>query len=121
MNDDNGNGYQEPLFNYPGKTLGESLRDEGISLVSENAGKWMDMALLVVKHLPLDWSGMGEDIRVIVCDRIGPPHNPHAWGALTRMSLQREFIKRNGERRQMRDPRSHARMSDVYLKVARFQ
>jgi hypothetical protein len=115
------NGYQDPLFNYPDKTLGEKLRDEGISTVSANAGSWMDMAMLVVKHLPHEWTGMGEDIRVIVCDRIGPPHHQNAWGALTRMARDKQHIERTGEMRKPRDPSSHARMTQVYRKVARFQ
>ncbi len=107
----------DDLFSFYAKNSGEKLRDAGIALVTENSGTWMQRAKdAVYRYLPSDWVGTGEDIRGIVTRVIGEPHNPHAWGALTKtLSEPRTgLLIDTGTVRKMLEPKSHARRTPVY-------
>ncbi len=98
-----------PLFS------GELLRDEGISKVSENNGKWMELCVTRFSHV--GWQDFtGEDVRFYCSQMVGCPTHPNAWGALINTLVRRKIIRPTGEYRAMRDDSSHARKTPVYSK-----
>ena len=96
---------------------GRQLRDDAFEKVWREA--WMRAALSRVALLPDDWVGTGEDIRFILMGSMGlvPPHHPNAWGALINHCLRTGLLEKMKERRNMRDPSSHARETSVYGKL----
>lgn len=92
----------------------KAARDAALSQVAGNAGDWMaravDVAVSVLPTRPF----IGEDLRPLVTAVIGPPHHPNAWGALTRILLDRKQIVPTGTWRAMRARGSHARQSPEY-------
>ncbi len=104
-----------PLFG------GELLRDEGISKVSENNGKWMELCVREAqRYFPLEsdfrTTFTGEDIRFYLSQTVGCPAHSNAWGALVNTLVRRKIIRPTGEYRAMRDQNSHARKTPVYTK-----
>lgn len=90
-----------------------AARDAALTQVRDNAGPWFDQALAYLARLR-QWTGTGEDVRVMVAREIGPPHHHNVWGGVIRTALMRGYLVRTGERRQMRSVRAHARTTDVY-------
>lgn len=93
-------------------------RDEGIAKVSKNNGAWLEECIKLVEQHATNWYHFtGEDIRHI-CEAawLIPAHH-NAWGALTSSLIKRGLIRKTGNYRQMRDPRSHARMTATYERV----
>ena len=89
-------------------------RDEALALVTDNAGpSWMDKALAEI--IKVHGEVTGEKIRGIVTHAIGPPHHHNAWGAVVRTAIKRGILHRTGQRVNMMGPKSHARMTDVYV------
>lgn len=105
---------QDFMFDF--RPTAEQLRDEAISRVIFNSGKWMPVALNEVNLLPDDFVGMGEDIRRFVADRIGNPRDEHAWGALVMLAAKRRLIEPIHEFRKPRDPKSHASKKQAWRK-----
>lgn len=94
---------------------GRAARDAALKAVLENAGAFTDQAreafpLLFAKGDRIK----GEDIRVALTDAGIEPHDPHAWGALTKSLIKREYIQPTNEWAQMQAETSHARMTRVY-------
>jgi len=97
---------------------GRELRDEGIASVSENSMSWHDKAFveaLFLRYLDaFPFGFISEDIRQPISDKVGNPHHPNAWGALTMHLEKAGYIRKTGEYRQMRLKSSHARSTPVY-------
>lgn len=93
---------------------GKSRRDDGIKKITFNNAEWMAAAILLLHQLPSGWRGLPEDWRFAMLDTIGPPTNPHAWGALTLKAKKRGLIRPTGNRLKMRARKSNARMTDEY-------
>lgn len=95
---------------------GEAGRDEGIGRVLENTGSWSHRS----RDLVMDTDELtgrlmtGEDIRLYVAARVGSPHHHNAWGGLI-MGLVRRKRLIEVDRVKMRQPRSHARKTPVYI------
>jgi hypothetical protein len=107
------------LFSYYAKS-GDELRDEGLARVSENSGPWMSRAVAAATRvLPRDWTGTGEDIRIIVTREIGKPHSPNAWGALINALAKPGggILIDTGKVRKMKAPKSHSRRTPVYRRA----
>ena len=95
---------------------GELLRDEGIAKVSSNNSDWLKRCIALARHI-VSPSFTAEDIR-LQFEKLGLiPTHPNAWGALTNSLVKRGIIKKTGQYRQMKDPRSHARETAVYTKA----
>jgi hypothetical protein len=93
-------------------------RDAALKRVRKNSGPWFDAAMELVIALAPGWTGIAEDLRRYITRHIGLPHHPGTWGALTRQAIRRKLLIRTGERGPMKDRRSHARQSDIYVRVA---
>src|SRR5262245_59737866 len=76
-------------------------------------GDWEDRAWLRIRMLH-DWTGTGEDLRRLLVPLVGEPSDPHHWGKLVKVAKRRRWLVPTGERRPMREPNSHGRMTDVY-------
>lgn len=98
---------------------GRADRDEALARVAINSGGWFVAAMQIVMRLPAGWTGTGEDLRVHhVQPVIGEPHKPEAWGSLVSQAKRQGWLACTGERRAMKVRKSHARMTDVYRRVA---
>lgn len=97
---------------------GKAARDEGIASVNDNNREWIKAALTFISGVSLDWRGQMEDLRPIMEQNIGAPTKANAYGALTRLALRKQLIRRTGVRVQMKRKDSHARMTDEYRRVA---
>jgi len=96
---------------------GSYLRDTGIALVTENAGDWMDNAKSLVSMFLARHPGRlitGDDIREVVQPRLGPPHHPNAWGALTRSMLVRGRLIPTGRLVKSTRATNHAHANPEY-------
>lgn len=93
---------------------GVKLRDAGIAQVAEHNDSWLDNCISAFQAFPLDLSFTGEDVRMH-CEllKLEPRHH-NAWGALINVLIKRGMMVATGEYRQMRDKRSHARMTPLY-------
>jgi hypothetical protein len=98
---------------------GKTARDAALAQVAANAGPWRTRAILSVHALPLDWVGIGEDVRLHVVRQIGNPHDQHAWGELIKACVASGMLVPTGEVRHMRVRKSHARQSPVYRRWGR--
>ena len=101
------------------KTLGDTLRDVGVKLVSENSGDFMDDSISLIKlighasrHRQLFFTG--EDLRVMLTDNDITPHHSNAWGALILTLNQQKVIRKTGQFVKMTDPRSQSRLTPLY-------
>lgn len=91
-------------------------RDIALARVERHAGpKWSDAAQDAIRSLPAGLRLTGEGIRAHVSARIGEPHSPNAWGAVVRMAVIRGVLVRTGEWTPMTHPKSHARLTPIYL------
>ena len=93
-----------------------TARDAALTTVSANAGSWMEEALEAVRHSPL-LTATGEDIRLYVEKRIGPPHHHNAYGALIMNAVRRGYIVPTGRYLKMRTPKSHGRKTPEYRRA----
>lgn len=94
---------------------GEVLRDKGLEKVSTNNSQWLEKCLSAITSTNWGERGFtGEEIREEMQLRGLNPSHHNAWGALISVLVKRGIITRTGERRKMRDPQSHARLTDVY-------
>lgn len=115
---DNGRGgsYDMPLFDLDRhRRTGEQLRDEGIRKTEEVEREgWRRWALELLRDLRGQVL-IAEEIRAYITEKIGPPHSPNVWGALT-MRMRREgYLEPTGEYRKPKDPTSHARKTQEYV------
>jgi hypothetical protein len=91
-------------------------RDQSLETVLENAGQdWKASVIGVAKTM--DGELIGETIRK-ACEAHGlKPHHPNAWGAIVSLLVKRGVLRPTGQHQPMREPRSHARMTPVYVVV----
>lgn len=92
-------------------------RDIALERVEGGAGDWFTDAVNGFPNLPLGDTFTGEDIRRVVIGSLGKPHHHNAFGALVNRLVRLGWIRRTGEYRSMREVRSHARQTPVYVKV----
>lgn len=93
-------------------------RDEALERVQKHAGEdWMASALGCIARMERGLLVTGEDIRHVVEKAVGPPHHHNAYGALVMSAVKRHLIAKTGQWTNMRDKRSHARMTPVYRKL----
>jgi hypothetical protein len=88
-------------------------RDDALKRVADNAGDWMQRALVAITLLRGEWTG--EDIRLSVSKVVGDPHHHNAWGSLIKAAISGHIIKPTGKYRAMRTVKSHARRTPVYF------
>ena len=102
---------EQKSFDFDGK----ARRDEGMERVLDNAGEdWRVGAERMVRAMR-GKEMTGEDIR-IMCSGSGIiPHHSNAWGGLVSGLVTRGVLKPTGRYTSMRDPKSHARETKVYL------
>ena len=86
-----------------------------MELVLENAESWSECFRVWCARLPYGDEVTGEDLRYAAVEVIGEPHHPNAWGGAIAGAIKSGYIHKTGERRQMKDPKSHARTTDVYI------
>ncbi len=97
-------------------TAAEKNRDAAIDQVS---GSWTDLATAkfdsVKNSLPEKLTG--EDIRLELT-KLGllAPHHHNAWGALIMKLVRSERLLGTNEYVSMKDPKSHARRTRVYIR-----
>ena len=94
--------------------VGMARMREGTDRVAINSGDFMDDAVTFVCRLP-DFHGPAEDLRRMLEEAGIAPHDPHAWGSLTRFLKAREILVKTGERVRMKSERSNGRETDVYV------
>lgn len=96
----------------------KAARDKGTKIVADHNKNWMEQCLSVWPGFHDSREGqtiIGEDFRAY-CESLGlHPKHHNAWGALIMTLVKRGMITATSETRQMKDKRSHARKSIVYL------
>ena len=106
------------LFGYkPPDETGETARkrrDKALERVTEHNATWMERAIERIYLLSPGREVTGEDIRLFVREFTGEPEHHNAYGAMIRIAIARGLIKRTGEYRAMKTPKSHARRTPVY-------
>jgi hypothetical protein len=101
-------------------TAAEQARNQALAVVAGNAGSWMTaaMAAAVQCRQSHPWPGgfVAEDLRAqLVKDGLPRPHHHNVWGAFTNQAIKEKLIRKTGQYRNMRGPRSHARSTPVYV------
>ena len=89
-------------------------RDESISRVIDNAQPWSDRAAAEIRKMT-KWTGTAEDMRHALRLIVGEPHHPNAWGGLIMGAVKRGDLIKTGRYRKMKDAKSHARSTPVYM------
>jgi len=92
----------------------KAARDAALAQVADNAGDWMARAVDAARAILPTAPFISEELRPGVVARVGRPHHSNAWGALTKILLDRGHIVPTGTWRAMRAPGSHARQSPEY-------
>lgn len=92
-----------------------ALKEQGIARTLDANANWKEGALYVIKHLPRDWKGTGEDIRLLVAEE---PSHPNAWGGLINRAVSHGLIRPTGDYVPMSAKKSHGRKTPVYAKAA---
>ena len=88
-------------------------RDAGIKKVSEPEHDWLCAAHNLIRMYP-EREATGEDLRIWVEERIGPPHHANVTGAMIMGACRKGIIVKTGEYRQMKRKESRARVNPVY-------
>lgn len=108
----------DDLFGWFDREEGKRRRDEGMGAALDAEDEaWKIAYRQIVEGLPMGWQGTGEDIRFLVREVIGDPHTPEVWGGMLAGCIKRHWLQRTGVRPLMRDPRSHARSTDSYVRL----
>src|SRR5262245_13335944 len=96
-----------------------AARDAGIARVSRKW--WQALARSAARfYVPYDVELIGEDIaRIIRARGVPPPHHYGAWGALTRSLAdgKHKLLVRVGDYRSPQKVKSHARKTQVYVRL----
>lgn len=76
---------------------GDTLRDEGISLVMDNAGQWKDDALCELEKIWLERRHEGNEftfemLKYPVVKATGAPHSENCWGGLAQRMVKKGWI-----------------------------
>ena len=97
------------------QSTGEQLKEEGIAKALEgNEAAELCIAIWVTRHM----KGMavtGEEIRLAVADKCPRPRSGKAWGGIINGMVRHGLLLDTGTSRKMRDPRSHARRTPVWI------
>ena len=94
---------------------GQELKAEGIARTLAKNAAWKEGAIYIIKHLPPDWTGTGEDIRDQVAEE---PGHHNAWGGLINTAVSQKLIEPTGNYTAMQSKKSHGRKTPIYRKVA---
>jgi hypothetical protein len=92
-------------------------RDAGIEQVSNSNAVWLSAAKQMLHKLAKDRDGQevtGEDVRAILTEIGMTPEHPNAWGALINWMVKRNVLIPTHRYTSMKDPRSHARKTQIY-------
>jgi hypothetical protein len=93
-------------------------RDAGIARVIENNALWAADVRAFIEELPMDWTGMAEDIRRLWFDTGGSrPRHHNAWGGVIQGAVKRGVLAKTGRRKSMNASSSHGRVTDVYIRT----
>ena len=99
---------QDDLFSRPAVRA----RDAALAQVEDHAQGWCDRARAVLPSYP-EAQATGEDLRLFVVQRIGPPHHHNATGAMIRGAIRSGILREVGFGHTTTE-RSHARRTPVY-------
>ena len=89
-------------------------RDDAIESVTRNSADWMQSALVAISKIQRGTEVIGEDIRIMIRDKVGDPHHHNAWGALIKSAIRNGLLIQTDRFRQMKTTKSHARVSRIY-------
>lgn len=104
-------------FNIFDQARGVALRDAGMARTTGLSPKWAAEAMAAIIAIPRGWQGMGEDIRVLVGDKVGHPHHPNCWGALIMGAMRKGLLVKTGVWKGARAKASHASQYPVLRRV----
>lgn len=106
---------QPDMFAY---TEARQARDAALQTIEANAEEWINLAMIEVENMRLSGifhSFISEDIRLWLSPRIGRPHTPKVWGALTMKLIRAKKIFATGQWVHMNEKRSHGRQTPQYV------
>lgn len=93
-------------------------RNDAYERMAARQPEWFKAALFVIIALPHGWQGLGEDIREVIEEKVGPPAtSTNCYGALTARAISLGVLKRTGRRLPMKKRTSHGRKTDEYLRA----
>jgi hypothetical protein len=97
--------------------LSEQAKAEALSQVKREP--WSSRAKSGIEHLPSGWAGTGEDIRRFLLEELHlePPHHHNAWGGVISGAVKMGIIIGTGRYTKMRAIKSHARKTEIYVRV----
>jgi hypothetical protein len=94
----------------------ETLRDEGITSVTQHNENWMTQALSKLHSHPRNVEVTGEDLKVwLLRNGLPKPKHHNAWGALIRSAATSGMIVLTGRTIKMKLANSHARRNPIWL------
>ena len=91
----------------------KEARDDALERMEKNSGSWVSRAVEKIREFPCD-EAIGEDLRLFVVQKIGPPHHNNAMGAVVRNAIRQGILIHTGTVKAMKTKKSHARRSFVY-------
>lgn len=100
---------------------GNTLRDEGISLVMDNAGQWKDDALCELEKIWVERRHEGNEftfemLKFPVVKAIGEPRgSKNIWGALAKKMRSMGWIQDTGKTCTAQTAARHGSLSRVYV------
>lgn len=95
----------------------ETIRDQRMEQVLENAEPWSDRAFRAFSTITLPEEFTAENIRWAVTAAVGAPHHSNAWGAFIMRLSRAKHIVKTGRWVNGTDPRSHAAALPVYRRM----
>lgn len=109
------------LFQYADhQSEGQRLRDEGISLVMDNAGQWKDDALAELEKIWLERRHEGNEftfemLKFPVIKAVGKPLSNNIWGALAKKMRSMGWIQDTGKTCTAQTAARHSSLCRVYV------
>lgn len=101
----------------PYEPPGRAARNAGIKRVENNSYDWMPLAMAIVEQLPSGWIGTGEDIKLLVTAKIGPPHHFNVVGSIIMQAVRRGYLRKTGLWLQAKGTASHSRNIQEYRRT----
>ena len=98
----------------------KDARDVGMASVAQNNKQWMlHGQVILITRFPVGTYHIFEQFRMHLIKRQGfyEPTTHKAWGALSRTAQLRGILRKTGQREHMLTVKSHARESDVLVRV----
>jgi hypothetical protein len=99
--------YDRLFNNLPG---GRRARDSGMGLALSNERRaWLNGAKhTILEDFPYGWVGLAEEFQLPILQKLGPPHVPQVFSALTGALIKEKHLEHTKDHGACRKRTSHA-------------